>query len=308
MSLDELNKKLRTQRFTPGWNKTTPSLWKEPRTDYRPNYWSYEVAKASLDRAGDLISTDLAERRNLLMFDEADGNEYATTRTLVVAYQMLKPGEHARAHRHSPNALRLVLESGEDVATVVDGVEIPMREGSVLLTPGGCWHSHFNNGSGNSYWIDILDVPLVHQLEPMFFDPFPEEYQKSESRPERHDFAFFADDIEQRLSSAKERDGVRIAELPAPSMRTVSLTVIEFLRDADLSFQETSNNIFAVMSGAGEFGSSEASRDWSFGDVFSIPMWAKCTISGKKGAKLLRVSDQPVMEMLGLFRKGPHAI
>lgn len=307
MLLDDLNKALKAKSFTAGWNKTVPSLWAEPKTNYKPKHWRYPEAKDGLNRAGELISTDLAERRNLLMFDDADSNQYATTRTLVAAYQMLKPGEHARAHRHSPSALRLVLESGDSVATVVDGVELPMTEGSVLLTPGGTWHSHFNNGTENSYWIDFLDVPLVHQLEPMFFEHHPGNFQKSEQRPVQHPFRIDRKTIEAKLNDAQvDPQGVSVIDISSNELPTIQLNVLRFGDNArSLELQETSNSIFAVMSGTGELMTDDLSVNWSFGDIFSLPIWTRATIKATAGATLLRVSDTPVMEKLKLFKRAP---
>ena len=102
--LDDLRRRLDPLDFMAGWNKHEPSLWKEPRTDYKPMVWRWEAAKAGLDAAGRLIDAEQAERRNLFMVNPIEGNHYATLRTLVSAYQMLLPGEKARTHRHSPNA------------------------------------------------------------------------------------------------------------------------------------------------------------------------------------------------------------
>jgi gentisate 1,2-dioxygenase len=108
--LDDLRRQLDPLDFMAGWNKHEPSLWKEPRTDFKPALWRWAAAKAGLDAAGRLIDAEQAERRNLFMVNPIEGNHYATLRTLVSAYQMLLPGEKARTHRHSPNALRLVLD------------------------------------------------------------------------------------------------------------------------------------------------------------------------------------------------------
>jgi hypothetical protein len=97
--------------------------------------WRWAAARAGLDAAGRLIDAEQAERRNLFMVNPIEGNHYATLRTLVSAYQMLLPGEKARTHRHSPNALRLVLDVGDNCYTIVDGVRIDMEPGDVLLTP-----------------------------------------------------------------------------------------------------------------------------------------------------------------------------
>ncbi|CAN5226640.1 cupin domain-containing protein [soil metagenome] len=307
-TLDALNAALPAQHYTPGWNKRTQSLWAEPRTAFRPRIWRFAESRAALERAGDLISTELAERRNLLMFDDADPAQYATTRTIVAAYQMLKPGEHARAHRHSPNALRLVLEGSPAVQSVVDGISLPMAELNVLLTPGWTWHSHFNNGTVNSYWIDFLDVPLVHQLEPMFFEPLPQEYQTVDDTPDDHPFLISADAIERMLAASAAAGGNRVVTLPAPSLRTMALSVIDFGPEAvPLHVQESSNSIFAVMRGEGSI-YGDALTTWRFGDVFSLPMWNVATLCGQPGARLLRVSDEPAMRALGLFREADAMI
>jgi len=137
-NLDELYPVLSSLRMTPGWHKKRPSLWKQPRTDFNPLHWRYDIGRRALDQAGQWIGTELAERRNFLLFNPVGDNDYDTVRTLVVAFQMIKPGEYARPHRHSPNAMRLILDAGPGCYTVVDGVKLPMRTGDFLLTPGGC--------------------------------------------------------------------------------------------------------------------------------------------------------------------------
>ena len=171
-----------------GWHRRHPALWAQPLPNFRPHAWHYRDVRPILDRAGDLVDTQLAERRNLTMFNPVKGNVYSTVRTLVAAYQMVKPGELARAHRHTANALRLILE-GSGTYTVVDGHQVEMRPGDVLLTPNWSWHSHENLGSENCYWMDFLDVPLVHLLEPMFYEPHP---QQAEPDPVRVDSASIA--------------------------------------------------------------------------------------------------------------------
>src|SRR3546814_16445317 len=96
--------------------------------------WSSDVCSSDL-----LIDVKLAERRNLVIRNAADGVDWATTRTLVCAYQMIMPGEMAPSHRHPSNALRIILE-GEGAFSVVDDVKMPMNAGDVVLTPGGMFH------------------------------------------------------------------------------------------------------------------------------------------------------------------------
>ena len=174
-SLEQLYGQLGQISIGPGWAKATPSLWPAPKKTYAPAQWKYEQARGALDAAGRLINTELAERRNLILFNPAADNGYGTVRTLVAAYQMIMPGEWARSHRHTPNALRLILDSEPGTYTEVDGVKIAMEPGDVLLTPNWSSHGHGNDSRSNAYWLDFLDVPLVQLLEPMFFEPAEEE-------------------------------------------------------------------------------------------------------------------------------------
>ncbi len=91
-TLEDLYKQLEPIRLGAGWAKPTPSLWAEPKKSFQPFVWSYAQAKGALDAAGRLINTELAERRNLIMQNPAGGG-YATSRTIVAAYQMIMPGE-----------------------------------------------------------------------------------------------------------------------------------------------------------------------------------------------------------------------
>src|SRR5580700_11164764 len=177
-TLEELYGKLDAVGMGPGWNKPTPSLWPTPRKTFVPAHWRYELARGALDAAGRLINTALAERRNLILFNPAEGNTYGTVRTLVAAYQMIMPGEWARVHRHTPNALRLVLDAEPGTYTRVDGEDIVMAPGDVLLTPNWSTHGHGNHSKTNAYWLDFLDAPLVQLLEPMFFEIAGEEGER----------------------------------------------------------------------------------------------------------------------------------
>src|SRR3954468_12634989 len=170
-NMDELLELLSREQVVPGWAKREPSLYPSPKLNFVPAHWSFqEFGRAALDAAGRYVSTEHAERRNLILYNPVKGNDYATTKTLISAYQMVLPGEVAFSHRHTPNALRLVVDTGPKAYTVVEGKKIPMVPGDVLLTPNWCWHGHANESDRPSYWIDFLDVPIVHMIGPMFFE------------------------------------------------------------------------------------------------------------------------------------------
>jgi gentisate 1,2-dioxygenase len=302
--LDDLYPVFNEARYTAGWHKKRRSLWKEPATEFTPRHWSYAEAYAALEKASQWIDTELAERRNLLMFNPVGDNDYDTVRTLVSAYQMIKPNEHARAHRHTPNALRLVLDAGHGLFTVVNGVKIPMIPGDVLLTPGGCWHSHYNEGADTACWIDFLDVPLVHRLEPMFYEEHPDVYQTVAEEPVAHPYWFKRADIDAALDeAAPDENGVcRHLLASAEHMLTMDLTCIRMPAGARIGPQrDTASRIFAVTKGAGTFVSGDQSFAFNRGDVFAAPGWARHEITAAEDCDLFEVNDRPALDKLGFY-------
>jgi len=306
-SLESLKAALEPLAFMAGWNKREPSLWPQPRTRFKPTHWRWRDAKRGLERAGGLISTDQADRRNLFMVNPIEGNYYATLRTLVSAYQMILPGERARSHRHSPNALRLVLDVGEAVYTVVDGVRIDMKPGDVVLTPGWCWHGHGNDGEQAGYWVDYLDVPLVHLLEPMFLEYWPSGFQTPEQTTRDSPYVFSWASTLAALDAAKPdpsgRRGVRV-ELGAPALPTTSLHMERLSGGFETRpFRTSANQIFTVVSGSGQTVVGDQTFAWERGDVFVVPSWHVFSHAAKSDAVLFCVSDETTQRKLGFLRE-----
>ena len=272
--------------------------------------WRYRDAALAMDRAGEWMSTEDAERRNLLTFNPVGDNEYDTVRTIVSAYQMLKPGEHARAHRHSPNALRLMLDAEDEVFTVVDGQQVAMRRGDVLLTPNWCWHSHFNLGSANAYWIDFLDVPLVQHLEPMFMEELPAHHQEVTAVPDPDDCPLVLTRAAALAGLASvesaEGGGKRWLLDTQRQIPTLAISYLQLPGGARMTEgRSTQNRVFAVADGQGSARLGEAQVDWCRGDLFCLPSWHGYEIAASEDALVLEVSDEPTMRMLGFLRTEP---
>ena len=310
-SLEELYGKLEKVRMGAGWNKPTPSLWAAPRKTFVPAHWAYEQARGALDAAGRLINTELAERRNLILVNPAEGNTYGTVRTLVAAYQMIMPGEWARAHRHTPNALRLILDAEPGTYTEVDGTNIAMEPGDVLLTPNWSTHGHGNNSKACAYWLDFLDAPLVQLLEPMFFEPCEEEgheaFEQEHAAPTTDSpFVFTLKETLRRFDERKPDPrgpfGTQIA-LGAPALDTTALFMMRLapgVRTA--THRTTANNIFAVVRGTGTTTVDGERFAWRRGDVIAAPAWRPHFHEASDDAILFRVTDEPVMQRLGFYR------
>jgi gentisate 1,2-dioxygenase len=305
-SLEELYGQLSTIDLGPGWAKATPSLYPTPKKLFPPAIWHYVQAKAALDAAGRLINTDLAERRNLILTNTGAGSSYGTSATLVSAYQMIMPGEHARSHRHSPNALRLVVDAEPGTYTVVDGVRLEMLPGDVLLTPNWCWHGHGNDSKANGYWIDFLDVPLVHMLEPMFFEPNPDEYAKGTPPAQPSAMHFPWVETKERLAAAAPEPSGRFGaqiEFGDPALATTALFMMKLAPGkATVPFRTTANNLYSPVEGEGETIVDGKSFAWQRGDVLVVPSWLSHFHRAEKGAVLFRVTDEPTMSKLGFLR------
>jgi gentisate 1,2-dioxygenase len=312
-SLEELYGKLGKVGLGAGWNKDTPSLWPSPRKTMRPAHWTYDQARGALDAAGRLINTELAERRNLILFNPAEGNSYGTLRTIVAAYQMIMPGEWARAHRHTPNALRLILDAEPGTYTVVDGTSIAMEPGDVVLTPNWSSHGHGNDSKSCAYWLDFLDVPLVQLIEPMFFEPDEEEekgHAASEKQPitptKDSPFVFTLADTLRRLAEMPAAPagpfGTSI-ELGNPALDTIALHVMKLepgVRTAE--HRSTANNVYAAVRGSGVTTVDGERFAWTRGDVIAAPAWRPHFHEAGDDALVLRVTDEPVLQKLGFYR------
>jgi len=304
-TLDALYPLLAERSISAGWAKPEPAMWPSPKKNFVPFHWRYGDAAAAFEAAGRLISTEQAERRNLILVNPIPCNIYSTLRTLVVAYQAILPGETARSHRHTPNALRLVLDAGGGAFTTVEGKRLAMEAGDVVLTPNWRWHGHGHDGARMATWIDYLDVPLAQLLEPIFFETHPDGVERSASADTASPFVFAWRDSERRMAAAAydERYGHTI-ELGSPAMPTVGLHMMRLERGRATSpLKTTANNIYTVVRGRGRTTVDGEPFDWQRGDVIAAPAWRSHHHVAQDDAVLFRVTDSPVMTALGLLRE-----
>jgi gentisate 1,2-dioxygenase len=289
-----------------GWAKAKPSLYPQPQQEFLPAHWRYFDAHDALHAAGRLVGTEWAERRNLIMANPLPGNDYATVRTLVGAYQMVKAGEKARSHRHTPNAMRVVLDAGPNTFTIVDGVMVPMLPGDVLLTPNGCYHGHTNESDQDAYWVDFLDAPLVQLLGPMFFEVHPDEIEvATRVEPESRMRFAYAEYRQRLMASPESAPGLRCLTLGPATLRTFDRVAIHLDAGTNwLSIKDTANSIFVVINGNGTSRIGERTFEWERGDMLAAPSWYDQVHRAESDATLLRVSDLPLMKMLDWFRSG----
>jgi len=85
-----------------------------------------------------------------------------TLPTLGCEMQMLRPGDHTQAHRHTTSVIYHAFRgSGR---TVIDGEPLKWEQGDTFVVPLWCAHRHENETSDPSYLFSISDRPVMDQL------------------------------------------------------------------------------------------------------------------------------------------------
>ena len=183
--LERYAERAREQHLAPLWEFFKDWFCAEPRVDAIPYLWRYEELKPLLHEAASVISTAQAERRVLALENPGLGGRRLVTDALCAGLQLIIPGEIAPSHRHSPAALRFIME-GQGAYTSVSGEKAYMEPGDFIVTPSWTWHEHGNEGSGATVWMDVLDVPLIRFLGAGFSEQYAEKEGRddNESKPD----------------------------------------------------------------------------------------------------------------------------
>ena len=293
-----------------------------------PLHWSWKAIRPLVDDAMHVTSPAAIERRVLTFTDpDALGGPGSTCTNLTTALQILLPGETARPHRHTMNALRFVIE-GRGASTVVDGKDCPMEQGDLVITPGWTWHEHIHRGDAPIIWLDALDAPLHRYLGTDAFEPGPV-----------HDMPITADDkafafpnIVPELSEpvpafspvfrypwAAARAAVRAAPVwkdgsrrvryinpvtGGPTMPLMDCYLTEIDKGTEtVRFRSTSNAVCLVCEGRGTTQVGEDTIHWEEHDVFSLPHGNWITHRAEETATLFLVTDRDALHRLDLLKE-----
>lgn len=303
--VDDLVKAIGSMHCTPGWiPRASPLMWPVTTSKFVPVHWRYADIRPALEVAGRVIGTDRAERRNFVLRNPIEGNDFATTRTLVGAYQSILPGEKARSHRHSSHALRVILESRGSYS-IVNGKKHAMETGDIVLTPGNHWHGHGHDGKEQAYWFDCLDLPLVHLLEPMQCEDFPGGWESDIETVDVSPMRITWANIQSALANADSGDSIfgSTIDLTSSLMKTITIKVHAWKAGWDhQAYRHNANQIFVVLRGAGvsEFGSNRF--EWSFGDVLVAPMGVRVAHRVLDDAVIVALSDEHLMRHCGFYK------
>jgi gentisate 1,2-dioxygenase len=322
-SYEDIRKAWQAANLQPLWENTAAHRMREGGP--APDHWQWKHIRPLVEDALNVASPAAIERRVLSLVDpKGDGG---TTTNLSAALQILKPGERARPHRHTMNALRFVIE-GSGASTIVDGKDCPMEEGDLVITPGWTWHEHVHRGSAPIIWLDALDVPLHRYLGTDAFEPGP-----AHDLPNLTDDAAFAvanivpdfGDQAPAFSpvfrypwaaahkavrlAPKRKDGSRRVRYVNPITGGSTMPLMDcYLTQIDkgtetVRFRTTSNAVCLVCEGHGTTRVGEDTLSWEPHDVFSLPHGNWITHKADETATLFVVTDRDALRRLDLLKE-----
>ena len=301
-----------------------------------PHIWRWSEVQPIVDESTVVVPMG-EERRALQLFNPGLGGRWATTNTLIGAVQVILPGEVARAHRHTPTAIRFIMQ-GEGAYTDVDGERIPMSPGDLVLTPSWAWHDHGNAGEEPVVWLDGLDIPLIQSLEAMFFQMYetpqvPLTNAEHTSR-RRHGQAHVSPtwirektaslpllvytwtDTLRALQELRDEDGDPFdgvaleythPQTGGPVLPTMACWIQLIPPGRQLkAHRHTGSAVYYAAQGQGTTVIDGQAFEWKKGDVIALPPWSlheHANTSQTEDSILFSIQDRPVLEALNLYKE-----
>lgn len=320
----------------PGLRQVLPH--DKPGRQTLPYLWRYDALRPYLLRAGELTPIEKAERRVLVLANPGFGLErMMATPSIYLGLQMIRPGETAPNHRHTPSAVRFVVE-GEGGFTTVEGEKLPMEKGDLILTPSGLWHEHGHVGKGPVVWLDALDLPLIYYLEASYAVEGPK--QTPGNMPDRSQTAYRRAGLVPYASLGRRAPDYPLVRYPWREVRQALLDMAAGLAPGEpcrlayvnpetgqeclpiLGFsaqmlrageeqappRRSVSAVFHVVEGQGESDIDGEAFSWQEGDTVAVPTHAVIRHrGGAKPAFLFHIDDAPLHRKLGFYEEFPQA-
>ncbi|MBN8557800.1 MAG: cupin domain-containing protein [Proteobacteria bacterium] len=305
----------------------------QPVRQTQPFMWRYQDVRPHLLRAGELTPIEKAERRVLVLCNPGHGlDKLVATPSIYVGLQLILPGEVAPNHRHTPTAVRFVIE-GEGGYTTVNGEKCPMHKGDLILTPALNWHEHGHEGSGPVVWLDALDLPFIYHLEASYAIEGPSQVAGAQPdasqnkylragllpyaslgqalRPQYPQIRFPWRDVRQALgalaSVTPAHEAVQLAyvnpETGRPCLPTLGFSAQQLRAGQDFAPRRRSaSSVIHVIEGQGESEIDGVTLKWTEGDTLAVPTHAQLTHRATgRDAYLFHVDDAPMQRALGFY-------
>ena len=309
--LARFSKEIAALGMKPLWERV---MRLKPGTAAQAALWRWTDTRPLLARACDLITAKQAERRVLMLENPALAGTTFITPTLYAGLQAILPGEIAPTHRHTPNALRFIME-GEGAYTAIDGERIAMRPGDFVVTPGWTWHDHGNLGTQPVVWLDGLDTAFANIFGAHFREDYPEETQAG---PRPAGVSSVLSYPYERTRGALEKlakdgephpsHGWRLRYTDPATGRDPFPTMAVFMQWLPRGFagreqRSTDGTVYCVVEGTGSVAIGATHFEFAPHDVFVVPSWEVYRFSAATDCMIFSYSDRAAQEALGFWRE-----
>jgi gentisate 1,2-dioxygenase len=327
----------------PLWERDASAM--TPGTKCVPSIWHYVDVRPALMRSIDLISKRQAERRVLVLENPSLRGSTYIVNSLYAGLQAIAPGEIAPTHRHTPNALRFLIE-GEGGYTAVGGEMITMRPGDFVVTPSWAWHDHGNLGKAPVVWLDGLDTAIAKFFGAAFREDYADETHPV-VKSEGESFATYGANMlplagnagklhspilmypyersREALEHLKRADRIHPAHgaklrysnpltggHPFPTMSTFMQLLPAGFRGRN--YRSTDNSVFVIVEGRGVVEIGDRPFEFAPHDVLAAPAWSRIRFVTEEQCVVFSYSDRSAQEKLGFWREdvegdegSPHA-
>ena len=329
--LKEFSSELKTKNLAGYWDTSEGEVYREPGSSFEPCLWKWEDVQNAIVQAGQVVGLERVSRRVIRLCSPSKGT---TAHTFQFNIQMLQPGEHAVAHRHTQAGVRFVIK-GKGASCVVEGESFAMEEGDFLTNPNWTWHEHVNNSDQPVLWIDALDSPLMRFLEVGFHEPHQgakQSVSKAEGttvaesslvrpswvRPVSNQppgYRYSWKETEKTLKQLGEKpgdpyEGILLEYVNpltgGPTLPTLSCG-IQMLRpnEKTRAHRHTSSTVYHVFRGKGATVIDNIRYEWECGDSLSVPLWRfhHHENLSTEPAILFAMSNKPGLSVLGYYRE-----
>ncbi len=326
---DAFHAKLRALELREGYDYddgkgfvTRPYWPLQPGNKMKPHLWRWRDVREVVVECGEMVGlghgTKKYDRRVLALTNPGADGDFTMTGPLFGDIQLIRPGERAPCHRHTPCATRFILE-GSGGWTSVAGERVRVKPGDVLYTGQFPWHDHGNDGTDDFIFLDVLDIPLLFFTGTSAWEFDYERVTGSkdvvnqpakDADPRRAPTADLA-----HLSWAEARrtlEKTAELELAGPgggsSGPTVSIRARRIAPgEKTLSVRRTGSFAYVCAEGSGTVRAGDETFEVGPRDIFVIPSWAWHSFESEKGMCLQSISDLPLIRKMRLFREQRRA-
>jgi len=315
----------------PLWEIYANLVTPEPAGIPPAHQWRWQALEPVVSAAAAAVTGHDADHRVLVLRNPNMGGRMASTATIIGAIQCVLPGERTTPHRHTAAAVRVVME-GDGGGTYVDGMRCDMHPGDFIVTPNWTWHNHDIDRSKRTVWLDILDVPLVKQINAMFgqLGPAPSYPHTVGTLPDAlfargglmpvsdrapvpytPRFRYAWRDVAAMLTEMPPAaDGSRAVRYTNPldgGPVTQTLDAVAFeppVGRPSVAHRTTAGGLCIVIEGRGESRIGDRVVEWGPLDIFTLPEWSWIShTAAAPGARMIAVTDREVRSRLGLLRE-----